>query len=70
MGSSISKKDKEKKKLSKKAQFDEEFQTAFTKVDGFYNKLHSMNSELKEITEHNAIIDNPKTERESSGSSK
>ena len=56
MGSSISKKDKKK---SKKAQLDEEFQTACSKVDGFYKKFHSINSELKEITEHNAIISNP-----------
>ena len=56
MGSSISKKDKKK---SKKAQLDEEFQTARSKVDGFYKKLYSINSELKELTEHNAIITNP-----------
>ena len=56
MGSSISKKDKKK---SKKAQLDEEFQNACSKVDGFYKKLYSINSELKELTEHNAIITNP-----------
>ena len=43
MGSSISKKDKKK---SKKAQLEEEFQTACSKVDGFYKKLHFINSEL------------------------
>ena len=48
-----------KKKSSKNAQLNEEFQTACTKLDGFYMKLHSINSELKGITEHKALIINP-----------
>ena len=54
------KKNKQNKKKSKKAQKDEEYQTAFTKIDGFYKELHSINTELKEMAEHNAVITNPK----------
>ena len=43
---------------------DEEYKTAFTKVDGFYKELHSINTELKEITEHNAVITNPNQKRQ------
>ena len=58
--SCMGKKDEpKKKKSSKKAQFKEELQTACTKLDGFYMKLHSINSELKGITEHKALIINP-----------
>ena len=46
------KKNKQNKKKSKKAQKDEEYQTAFTKIDGFYQELHSINTELKEMAEH------------------
>ena len=53
------KEEPKKKKSSKKAQMNEEFQTACTKLDGFYMKLHSINSELKGITEHKALIINP-----------
>ena len=28
--------------------------TAFTKIDGFNQELHSINTELKEMAEHNA----------------
>ena len=54
------KKNKQNKKKSKKAQKDEEYKTAFTKIDGFYQELHSINTELKEMAEHNTIITNPK----------
>ena len=54
------KKNKQNKKKSKKAQKDEKYQTAFTKIDGFYQELHSINTELKEMAEHNAVITNPK----------
>ena len=45
-------------KSSKKAQKDEEHQTACSKVDAFYKELHSINVELKEMTEHEANITN------------
>ena len=54
------KKNKQNKKKSKKAQKDEEYHTAFTKIDGFYQELHSINTEPKEMAEHNAVITNPK----------
>ena len=49
-----------KKNKSKKAQKDEEYKSAFTKIDGFYRELHSINTELKEMAEHNTVITNPK----------
>ena len=61
----MGKKDEQKKqKSSKKAQLNEEFRTACTKLDGFYMKLHSINSELKGITEHKALITNPDERQE------
>ena len=55
---------KKGKKKSKEDQMDEEYKTAFTKVDGFYKNLHSINTELKQITEHNAVITNPNQKRQ------
>ena len=62
MGSLLSKKDNQEKKSSKEDQFVQlhnDFQIAFTKIGGFYKKLHSINCELKEITEHKIVITNP-----------
>ena len=49
----------DKTKISKKAQMDEELKTASSKVDAFYKELHSINIELKAMTEHEAKITNP-----------
>ena len=59
------KKNKQNKKKSKKAQKDEESKTAFRKIDVFYKELHSMNNELKEITEHNTVFTNPNKKQRS-----
>ena len=47
-------KDEQKKKSSKKGQLDEDF----------FKKLHSINFELKEITGHDAKIDDLDRQRE------
>ena len=39
------------------------FQSVSRKVDGYYEKFHSINNELKNICEHNAVIPDQRRRR-------
>ena len=48
-----------KKNSSKKAERDEQYQTACLKVDNFFKELHAINADLKEVTDYNSTIPYP-----------